>query len=196
MLQVSLIAITIRSDPLPDLQKMPFSCSSPGRPLQLLLGHSNNPILFQSCQMKCYRSRSAPCMRAGLIGKSAATKDATTPSNFRPIALTSCTGKLFTTILKNRWLEHMLDNGYLNRSIQKAFMTATPGCTEHNSKLATILSEARRKHKSLLVSWLDLANAYGSVNHTLIQFAMQHYHTPPQLCLILESLYSIFLPPF
>ena len=125
-----------------------------------------------------------------LIGKSSATEDATTPSNFRPIALTSCIGKLFTTILKNRWLEYMLDNGYLNRSIQKAFMTATPGCTEHHSKLATILAEARRKHKSLAVSWLDLANAYGSVHHMLIQFAMKHYHTPPQLCLILESLYS------
>ena len=125
-----------------------------------------------------------------LIGKSAATEDATTPSNFRPIALTSCTGKLFTTILKNRWLEHMLDNGYLNRSIQKAFMRATPGCTEHHSKLATILSEARKKHKSLAVAWLDLANAYGSVHHTLIQFAMKHYHAPPQLCSILESLYS------
>ena len=125
-----------------------------------------------------------------LIGKSTAPEDATTPSNFRPIALTSCTGKLFTTILKNRWLEHMLDNGYLDRSIQKAFMRATPGCTEHHSKLATILSEARRKHKSLAVSWLDLANAYGSVHHTLIQFAMKHYHAPPQLCMILESLYS------
>ena len=84
-----------------------------------------------------------------LIGKSAATEDASTPSNFRPIALTSCTGKLFTTILKTRWLEHMLDNGYLNRSIQKAFMTATPGCTEHHSKLANILSEAKRKHNRL-----------------------------------------------
>lgn len=123
------------------------------------------------------------------VGKNAATEDPTTPSNFRPIALTPCTGKLFTTILKNRWLEHMLDNGYLNRSIQKAFMTATPGCTEHHTKLTTILSKARRNNKSLAVSWLDLANAYGSVHHTLLQFAMKHYHAPPQFCLILESLY-------
>ena len=89
------------------------------------------------------------------------------PSNFRPIALTPSTGKLFSTILRNRWLDFMLSNGYLNRSIQKAFLPVTPGCTEHHLKLASVLAEARRKQKSLSVCWLDLANAYGSVHHSL-----------------------------
>lgn len=31
------------------------------------------------------------------------------------------------TVTKKRWLEYMLDNGYLDRSTQKAFMKATPG---------------------------------------------------------------------
>ena len=38
--------------------------------------------------------------------------------------------------------------------------------------------------------WLDLANAYGSVHHSLIQFSVQHYHAPAQFCNILQSLYS------
>ena len=42
-----------------------------------------------------------------------------------------------------------------------------PGCTEHHLKLASVLAEARKKHKSLSVCWLDLANAYGSVHHSL-----------------------------
>ena len=53
-----------------------------------------------------------------LIGKSSASEDPTVPSNFKPIALTSCIGKLFTTVLKNRWLEYMLDNDYLDRDPQ------------------------------------------------------------------------------
>ena len=56
-----------------------------------------------------------------LLGKSSAIEDPFTPSNFRPIAITSCIGKLFTSVLKNRWLDYMLSNGV------KAFMTATPG---------------------------------------------------------------------
>ena len=125
-----------------------------------------------------------------LIGKSSAENDPTFPGNFRPIALTACTGKLFTTILRNQWLHYMNTNNYLNSSIQKAFMPSIPGCVEHHHKLTSILSEAKRKHKSLAVCWLDLANAYGSVHHSLIQFSLKHYHAPPQFCKILEALYS------
>ena len=72
----------------------------------------------------------------------------------------------------------MIENIFLDCSIQKAFMSATPGCVEHHCKLASILAEARKKHKSLAVCWLDLANAYGSVHHSLIQFCVEHYHAP------------------
>ena len=86
-----------------------------------------------------------------LLAKGPAEEFPSEPSNFRPIALTPSTGKLFSTILRNRWLDFMLSNGYLNRSIQKAFLPVTPGCTEHHLKLAPVLAEARRKHKSLSV---------------------------------------------
>ena len=36
--------------------------------------------------------------------------------------------------------------------------------------------KAFRRHKSISVWWLDLANAYGSVNHGLIEFTLQHIH--------------------
>ena len=125
-----------------------------------------------------------------LIAKGSVADDATNPGNFRPIALTPCVGKLFTTLLRNRWLTYMLVNGYLNPSLQKAFMPTVPGCTEHHLKLSSILSDARKKHRSLAVCWLYLANAYGSVNHSLIQFSLAHYHAPPQFLSILEALYS------
>lgn len=73
----------------------------------------------------------------------------------------------------------MLDNNYLDRSAQKAIMFATPGCLEHQSKLAHIIRDARNKHKSLAVCWLDLANAYSSVHHQLDDFSLRHYHAPP-----------------
>ena len=125
-----------------------------------------------------------------LIGKEAAEKDPSQPANFRPIALTSCVGKLFTSTLKNRWLEYMLGNKYLDRSIQKSFMTATPGCTEHHSKLGTILHEAKQRHRSVTTAWVDLANAYGSVHHSLIQFSLHHYHASPKFSAVVESFYD------
>ena len=111
-----------------------------------------------------------------LIPKGKAQEDPTNPANFRPIALTSCIGKLFSTILKNRLLNVMTSNGFLDTSTQKAFMPSVPGCIEHYAKLATAVHEAHVRHKSLTVSWLDLANAYGSVHHNLISFSLHHYH--------------------
>ena len=126
-----------------------------------------------------------------MIGKEAAKSDPSRPANFRSIAaLTSCVGKLFTSIMKNRWLEYMLGNNYLDRSVQKAFMTATPRCTGHHSKLGAILCEARKRHRSVTVAWLDLANAYGSVHHSLIKFSLNHYHAPHKFLAVVESLYD------
>ena len=58
-------------------------------------------------------------------------------------------------------------------------MPTIPGCTEHHLKLSSVLAEAHSNHKSLAICWLDLANAYGSVHHSLIQFSLRHYHAPP-----------------
>ena len=69
-------------------------------------------------------------------------------------------------------------------------MPTTPGCIKDHLKWAAILAEAKKKHKSCAVCWLDLANAYESVHHSLIQFALKHYHAPPQFCQVLEALYS------
>ena len=86
-------------------------------------------------------------------------------------------------------MDFMLSNGYLNTNIQKAFMRNIPGCTEQFYKLMAAVQEANRKHKSITICWLDLANAYGSVHHGLIDFALQHYHAPSHFKDILASLY-------
>ena len=125
-----------------------------------------------------------------LFAKSSAREDPHQPGNFRPIALTPALSKLLSRILKDRWLRHMSINGYLNSEVQKAFLPSVPGVSEHQCKLAAIIKAARSSKHSLAVAWLDIANAYGSVHHSLIQFAMSRYHAPPQLCTLLHSWYS------
>ena len=125
-----------------------------------------------------------------LLGKKKAEEDPSVPKNFRPIALTSCIGKVFTSVLKHCWMTYMTGNSYLNTSVQKAFVDGIPGCTEHHVKLLSILNEAHRKHKSLCVCWLDLSNVFGSVHHSLIRFLFQHYHAPPEMVDMMAALYE------
>ena len=86
----------------------------------------------------------------------------------------------------------MLSNGYLDPAVQKAFLPTIQGVIEHQCKLAAIINGAKQAKRSLAVPWLDIANAYGSVSHSLIQFALQRYHAPPEFCQLLKSWYTGF----
>ena len=69
-------------------------------------------------------------------------------------------------------------------------MPGVPGCLKQYQKLCVAISDAHNKHRSLTVCWLDLANAYGSVHHGLIKFALDHYRAPPCFLGLVSSLYT------
>ena len=98
----------------------------------------------------CWRLRTVPPpWKKGLIPKADASNSPHLPSNFHPIALTSCIGKLFTTLLKDRWLQFMVGNNYLDTSVQKAFLPNISGCLEQYQKLQSIIKDVHYKHRSL-----------------------------------------------
>ena len=145
--------------------------------------------IFNHC---LYRSSVPSSWKAAvviLLGKPAAKKDSHNPSNFRPIALTPCIGRLFTAILKNRLLLYVAENGYLNTTVQKAFINSVPGCLEHQVKLSCALQEARLQQKTITVCWLDLANTFGSVEHDLILLTLEHYHLKPSFIRLVQEFY-------
>ena len=62
----------------------------------------------------------------------------------------------------------MIANQYLDTNSQKAFVKNVRRCTEYYQKLlGAAVTEAFKKHKSISLCWLDIANAYGSVAHGL-----------------------------
>jgi hypothetical protein len=100
-------------------------------------------------------------------------------SEFRPIAIGSTAGKIFFSVLSDRLQRFLVDNDYIKRSVQKGFLSGVPGCIDHAFALAEALKDAKREKRALVTTWIDLANAYGSVRHNLIQFALNWYHVPP-----------------
>ena len=55
-------------------------------------------------------------------------EDPADPANYRPIALQSCSGKMFFSIWAKRLELFMLKNGYFKRAKQKGFLSGIPGC--------------------------------------------------------------------
>ena len=73
----------------------------------------------------------------------------------------------------------MTRNSFFDLRLQKGFLPGVAGCLEHSALLSEALRDARTHQRAICVSWLDLRNAFGSVRHSLIQFALRHYGLPP-----------------
>ena len=109
-----------------------------------------------------------------LLAKSSKTSE---PAEFRPIALTNTIGKIFFSVVAKRLENYMLSNKFISH-VQKGFKAETPGCLEHSFAMFEALLDAKHNQRQIVVAWLDLKNAYGSVRHNLIQFALSWFHVP------------------
>ena len=69
-------------------------------------------------------------------------------------------------------------------------MEKVRGCWEHLSMVWHALKEARTQKSTLATIWLDIANAYGSIPHKLIIFALRRYGVSPQWIRLVENYYK------
>ena len=112
------------------------------------------------------------------------------PDEFRPIAITNTAGKLFFSIISDRLQKFMVKNQFIKTRAQKGFLFGVPGCIEHSFALAEAIRRVRADKRAMVISWIDLANAYGSVKHNLIQFALNWYHVPEHIQGIVFNYYE------
>lgn len=119
-------------------------------------------------------------------------ENSTSISQFRTISLLNVEGKLFLAILARRFTNYLLSNGYIDTSVQKGGIPGVPGCIEHTSVLSKIIQDARENKGDLTVLWLDLANAYGSIPHKLVELTLRRYHIPDRFVDLLKHYFNGF----
>jgi hypothetical protein len=141
--------------------------------------------------VKVWKSQQVPlAWRVAHMILLAKSSDTSSPAAMRNIALGNSEGKLFFAIVAHRIQRHMIGNLYFDGVTQKGFMPGVAGCVEHASVMREALGDARRRRKSICVTWVDFANAFGSVRHSLIQFALKHYHFSDQFCSLIYHYYD------
>ena len=129
--------------------------------------------------------------RVRLLPKSS---DTSHPKHMRPISVLNSEGRLFWTVFQKRLSCYMLDNGYISPRFQKGFLEGVAGCVEHTTVQWEMLQHAKRKYQQVTMAWLDLENAYGSMRHMLVQFALKWYYVPDSISELIFRYYdSIFL---
>ena len=114
------------------------------------------------------------------------------PANFRPIILESVPLKVFTSCLRDCMFSFLKQNDFIEVEIQKGFIPKIAGVLEHTSLMAHIIDKARSIQRSLVVTLLDLKNAFGEVHHNLIKEVLLYHHIRTKAKSFISSLYSGF----
>ncbi|KAK3509681.1 hypothetical protein QTP70_008422 [Hemibagrus guttatus] len=124
--------------------------------------------------------------------KSAPGPNGTGIKEFRTISLLNVEGKIFLQILAKGLTSFMMDNSYMDTSVQKGGVPGVAGCLEHTSIITKIIKDLKKNHGDLAVLWLDLTNAYGTMPHRLVDLTMKTYHVPEHFQKLVQSYYDGF----
>ncbi len=111
---------------------------------------------------------------------------------FRVISLLSVDSKIFFSIVAKRLSNFLLNNKYIDTSVQKGGIPRIPGCLEHTGVVTQLIREAREGRGDLAVLWLDLTNAYGSIPHMQVEVALEKHHVPQKVKDLILDYYSKF----
>ena len=112
-------------------------------------------------------------------------------SNWRPIALSNSTYKIFTSLLADR-LSNWINHHQILLPGQKG-VSQFEGCIEHNSILNTIFEQAKSypgPHTRASIAFMDLQNAFPSVPHQYLWQNLKAYGVSQNLINILADLYE------
>ena len=69
--------------------------------------------------------------------------------------------------------------------VQKGFKAGLNGISEHISTINELIAESKRSNKSIVITTLDFTNAFGSIPHKAILWAMKRRGFPIELIISL-----------
>ena len=98
--------------------------------------------------------------------------------------------KIYAAVIRNRLYSYLEDNEYVDKHVQKGFWPSVDGVYEHTQMLAHMMREAKRHQRTLIVTLLDLRNAFGEVNHNLIYSSLRYHNVPEEIICIIKDIYT------
>ena len=97
--------------------------------------------------------------------------------------------KLFLAIIKNRIYDYLLQNDFIDQSTQKGFLSSISETIDHTESLTYLLDNAKNKQRGLVVTFVDLQNAFGEVNYNFLSFVLKFHHLPDEIVHLINNLY-------
>ena len=111
-------------------------------------------------------------------------------SNFRPATLQPVFAKIYSSLIRNRIYNFLLENQFIESNIQKVFWRAISGTIEHTELLTHIIKHAKNKQRQINITLLDLKNVFGQVDHKLLLKVLEYHHIPDVVKLLITDYYK------
>ena len=112
------------------------------------------------------------------------------PGNFHSITLQSILSKIFTSIIRNCIFTFVLQNKYIETTLQNGFWKKVSGWIEHTKILTYVINHARKKQWNFVITLLDLKDAFGEVDHELITYVLKFHHVLDHIIQLIKYLYT------
>ena len=139
----------------------------------------------------CWEQKAIPtCWKRGFTVQIYKKGDTNEPSNFRPITLQPVLYKIYSAVIRNRIYMYLENNNYVDKHVQKGFWPSVDGVFEHTKMLTQLMKEAKRHQRTIVITLLDLRNAFGEINHNLIYSTLRYHMVPEELISIIKDIYT------
>ena len=86
----------------------------------------------------------------------------------------------------------LVENNYIEHNIQKRFTPKVAATVEHTAHMAHVINTAHIKQRSVIITLLDIKNAFSKLLHSLIYKVLQYHHLPCEISDLIQSLYTNF----
>jgi hypothetical protein len=118
--------------------------------------------------------------------------DQTQPENWRPITITTCTYRVFTSMISEFIQQQIHKSGRrkIFSASQKGFVMGIQGCMEHAVLTREMIGHAKRNRKNLFMVQIDFSNAFGSVPQQMIDWNMRRMGIPDEIVNPIMNIYD------
>ena len=97
---------------------------------------------------------------------------------------------MYSSLIRNRIYDFLLQNNFIESQIQKGFRKGISETIEHTKMLSYLIDHARNKQRQLIITLLDLKNAFGEVDHDLLNKVLEYHYLPQEIQSIITEYYQ------
>ncbi len=158
-----------------------------------------NEVLKNENMIRCMHSLFQMCFDYGMIPSEwtkaiicpipkSSTNDPRIPLNYRGLSILNCMYKMYSSVLNNRVLSFLEENGVLHEE-QNGFRRKR-SCSDHIFTLSSLVRNKLNEGKNIFAAFVDFRKAFDLVHRDMLLYRMLEYGVDGKMYSAIRSIYK------